>query len=305
MEIDQDGLRTLSAVLREGTFEAAAIALHVTPSAVSQRIKALELAVGRVVVRRTKPIEATRDGEILVRLAKQWELLATEASAELVGARPTSDDDGDRDLPRIPLPIAANADSLATWLLPVLAEFHREHAVAVEVIRDDESRTSEYLRSGHAVAALTSVPTKVRGYQTLPLGAVRYHPVATPEYLARWMPDGPTERALARAPMVQFDRSDRLQREVLGLLTDAVADPPTVYIPASTEYHRAIEHGIGWGAAPHVQIADALAAGRLVRFTNRSLDVGLYWQTPKLHSPLVSALTELIAAAAQQHLRPR
>ncbi|MCZ4537646.1 LysR family transcriptional regulator, partial [Gordonia terrae] len=42
MDISQEGLRTLAAVLREGTFDAAATALHITPSAVSQRIKALE-----------------------------------------------------------------------------------------------------------------------------------------------------------------------------------------------------------------------------------------------------------------------
>lgn len=50
VEPGQDSLLTLAAVVREGTFDAAAEALHITPSAVSQRIKALEAQVGRVVV---------------------------------------------------------------------------------------------------------------------------------------------------------------------------------------------------------------------------------------------------------------
>ncbi|NED62470.1 transcriptional regulator ArgP, partial [Streptomyces sp. SID10244] len=91
----------------------------------------LETSVGRVVLRRTKPATATPDGEVLVRLAKQWELLLEETRAELIGSGT------DEDSARIHLPIAANADSLATWFLPVLAQMHHEHPVAIEVVRDD------------------------------------------------------------------------------------------------------------------------------------------------------------------------
>ncbi|NDK88594.1 LysR family transcriptional regulator ArgP [Gordonia desulfuricans] len=301
MEIGQDALQTLSAVLREGTFEAAATVLHITPSAVSQRIKALERSVGRVLVRRTKPVRATRDGEVLVRLAEQWELLVTEAGQELAGS---ADGPPGTDRPLVHLPIAANADSLATWLLPALADFHRNHAAAVEVRRDDESRNSEYLRTGEVLGALTSIPDRIRGCRVQPLGSMRYLPVATPDFLATWMPDGPTDAALARAPMMLFDRSDQLQRDVLRILTDTPGDPPGVYIPGSVEYHRAIELGMGWGAAPTVQIAGALADGRLVRFTDRHVDVPLYWQYWTVSSPLLTALTDYIADAAATHLDP-
>ena len=61
-DIDLSQLRALAAVVDEGSFDAAASALHLTPSAVSQRIKALEQSAGRVLVRRTKPTEATEAG---------------------------------------------------------------------------------------------------------------------------------------------------------------------------------------------------------------------------------------------------
>ena len=64
-----DQLSALAAVVHEGSFDAAAQRLHVTPSAVSQRIKALEQQVGRVLVLRTRPCRPTDDGEVLVRLA--------------------------------------------------------------------------------------------------------------------------------------------------------------------------------------------------------------------------------------------
>ncbi|WP_448630212.1 LysR family transcriptional regulator [Cellulomonas soli] len=55
-------LDALAAVVAEGSFDAAARRLHVTPSAVSQRIKALEQLVGHVLVQRSRPCRATVAG---------------------------------------------------------------------------------------------------------------------------------------------------------------------------------------------------------------------------------------------------
>lgn len=300
MQLDQ--LRALLAVIDTGTFDAAAGVLHVTPSAVSQRIKALESAAGRVLLRRTKPATATPDGEVLVRLAKQWELLLAETRAEFVGA-PDDDDLPLVERPRVHLPVATNADSLATWLLPVLARFHREHAVAVEVFRDDETRSSTLLRTGDVLAAVTSEPLAIRGCALQSLGTMRYLPVATPEFIDTWLPDGPDADALARAPMVQFDRNDHIQRNISAALAGRPVDPPAVYIPASTEYHRAVALGIGWGAVPVVQIADALDTGRVRLIADHHIDVPLYWQHWKLSSPLLQTLTTSVVDGAARVLQ--
>lgn len=71
MALDSGQLAALQAVVDEGSFEAAARALHITPSAVSQRIKALEQAAGQVLVRRTRPCQPTEAGRPLVELASQ------------------------------------------------------------------------------------------------------------------------------------------------------------------------------------------------------------------------------------------
>ena len=94
-----------------GSFDAAAARLHVTPSAISQRIKALEQRVGQVLVVREKPCTATAAGIPLLRLAAQTALLEAEALAEMGGGEVT--------LPRIAL--AVNADSMATWFTGVFA----------------------------------------------------------------------------------------------------------------------------------------------------------------------------------------
>lgn len=61
-DLPLDQLRTLAAVIDAGTLDAAAQSLRLTPSAVSQRLKALEQGAGRVLVQRTKPARATESG---------------------------------------------------------------------------------------------------------------------------------------------------------------------------------------------------------------------------------------------------
>ncbi|MGW6706424.1 LysR family transcriptional regulator [Streptomyces sp. NPDC054956] len=81
-ELPVDQVRTLLAVIDEGTFDAAAAALHVTPSAVSQRVKALEQRTGRVLLMRTKPVRATESGEVVVRFARQLARLERDPTSE-------------------------------------------------------------------------------------------------------------------------------------------------------------------------------------------------------------------------------
>ena len=163
--MDAVQLATFQAVVDEGSFEAAARALHVTPSAVSQRIKALEQTVGQVLVRRVKPCTATTAGEALVRLASQTALLEREALATARG-----DLTGDRTR----ISIVVNADSLYTWFLPALTDLPYQF----DLHQDDEDYTADLLRAGTAMAAVTSQQVPVQGCRAEALGAMRYLAVA-------------------------------------------------------------------------------------------------------------------------------
>jgi DNA-binding transcriptional LysR family regulator len=80
---DRAQLAALSAVVDTGSFESAARELHLTPSAVSQRVRSLENVAGAVLVRRTRPCVATSAGEHLVRLARQVAELEADTEAVL------------------------------------------------------------------------------------------------------------------------------------------------------------------------------------------------------------------------------
>lgn len=298
-QIDPVALRTLAAVIRFGTFEAAARELHVTPSAISQRIKALETRVGRVLVHRVKPISATEAGDVLVRLATQVELLEREAVAELVEAGEA----GDEDTPYASVPIAVNADALYTWLIDALVTVQRAHRVTFEVVREDQSRTTERLRRGDVMAAITSEPRPVPGCRVVRLGRLRYVAVATPEFMAAHLPDGATAADLAKAPIVAFDRNDTLQHDFLRKVTRRHLAPPVTWIPSVREFDNAVRRGMGWGMIPIGQAGDDLASGRLVELhPGRHSDVPLYWQHWRLGSAVVADLTEAVVASAREWL---
>src|SRR3954470_9280133 len=163
MELAQ--LQALDATVREGTLEAAARALHLTPSAISQRLRALEVATGRVLLVRSKPVRLTDSGRAVLRLARQVALLTAEAAVELGGS--------DGAVPR--LPIAINADSLATWVLPALAPLAGEHAF--DLHREDQENTAALLRAGRVMPAVTADAEPVPGCSVTRLGGMRYRPM--------------------------------------------------------------------------------------------------------------------------------
>src|SRR5664280_1563431 len=131
MDIQLGQLRALVAVIDAGTLEAAAADLRVTPSAVSQRLKALETTLGRTLLQRTKPVAPTRSGEVVVRLARQLDLLAADALRELGS-------DGGDPATGVSIALVVNADSLATWALSPLVEVSGRIGITAEITREDQ-----------------------------------------------------------------------------------------------------------------------------------------------------------------------
>ncbi|WP_020658446.1 ArgP/LysG family DNA-binding transcriptional regulator [Amycolatopsis benzoatilytica] len=289
-DLPLDQVRTLLAVVDEQSFDRAAAVLHVTPPAVSQRVKALEQRIGRVLVLRSKPVRLTDSGEVLVRFARQLTRLEADTRAELgLGGpgEPTT------------LPIAVNADSLATWFLPALQAVPAEPPISFDLRSDDEGYTDSLLREGLVMAAITATPHPVQGCSVRRLGTMRYRAVASAAFASRWL-DGPLAERLPAAPTVLFDRKDDLQDGFLRRLTRRRL-PTRIrhYIPASVSFADAVAAGLGWGMVPELQ----LAGRNLVELApERPMDVALYWQQWKLDSPPLAAVADAVAAAARREL---
>lgn len=288
MDLPAPQLTTLLAIVEHGTFDAAARALDLTPSAVSQRVRALEAAVGRVVVQRTTPCRPTAAGEVLVRLARQQTLLAAEAARELGDAGGT-----------LELPVGVNADSLATWFAAVVTEAAGWDGVALRLAVEDQDWSTDLLRRGEVLGVVTSEPSPVQGCRVTPLGAMRYRPAAAPALAERWRRGRGHD--WGRMPVVVFNEKDSLQHDAL---TARGVEPGVVHrVPNSHDFLAAIRAGLGWGMLPEQQLRPGLADGTLVRLGGPHVDVPLHWMRWRLASPALDRLGEAVGAAAVRSLR--
>lgn len=288
MQFDPAHLETLLAIAEEGSFDGAARRLHVTPSAVSQRVRALERAAGQVLVRRATPAEVTEAGAPLMRLARQLRLLTDEAAVAL----------GQDHV--VELAVAVNADSLATWFRPVLAAVAREQGKALRLFVEDESHSHDLLRRGEALAAVTSEPQPVQGCSVESLGILRFHPAIAPWLLEHHR----RGRGLdwQTAPMAVFNEKDSQQDNLLA--AHGVGRPPIVHrVPSSADFAEAVRCGLGWGMLPEPQFTPLLEQGEIVRLPGaKPVGVPLHWQRWRLDSPALDALSETVRAAAQTGL---
>ena len=290
-----DHLQTLVVLIEEGTFEAAARRLQVTPSAVSQRVKAMEQSTGQILVQRTNPVLSTPAGDVALRYGRQVMLLEDETVKALDGSR--------RDRDSVSIPVAVNADSLATWFLEALAQMPEGSEVVFDIHREDQEHTTSLLREGKVMAAVTSTPEAVQGCRSERLGTMRYLAVCSPAYAERWLDGEASVDRLAGKPVVNFDRKDDLQHRFYREATGKAPSSPRHYVPTSIDYGRAIKLGLGWGLLPEDQCLTEIADGELLELAPElPVDVPLYWQRWSLSSPLLDSLSQVVRSVAAGHL---
>lgn len=293
MSLDYDAVAAFTAVLNTGSFAGAARALGLTQPAITQRIKLLEDRVGTVLIRRGRPCTATEAGARLLQHAEEVGLLEKTLSRDLAGLGP----DPDR-----PLRIAVNADSLATWALPALAQ---AAGFLFDITVDDQDHSADLLRAGEVMGAITSHGRAIAGCDLHPLGALEYAVTCTPEFAERWFRDGVTPDALTKAPCLTFNRKDRLQRDWAAAIGGARLSVPTHYLPTTQGITEAIRLGLGWGANPVALFRPYLDSGELVELVpGRRFATPLFWQVSRQAAPALLTLTRALKRHATGHLQP-
>lgn len=289
---DLEQLKTFVAVLEEGTFDAAAEKLFVTPSAISQRIKSLETIVGRVLLQRIKPIAPTESGKELLLLAKEVVLLTNEFEDRLDKTSTNKNQS---------IPIAVNADSLGTWMIPALAK--ASEFANFEVHREDEEFSTELLRDGTVMAAVTSSSKTIQGCKIRKLGTMRYRPMATADFVKKWFPNGPTTESIRNAPVIIFDKKDEMQNRYINKFVRGKVNPPCHYIPSTSDYSSAVLASMGWGYISDMQFETLTKRQSLVELeSGSSVKTTLYLQQWKLSSETLNSAMSVICKYAKDNL---
>lgn len=293
MRLDPNQLAALAAILRHGSFDAAATHLSVTPSAVSQRIKALEDHVGLALIRRGAPCTGTPAGSRLARHAEDIGLLEAQLRRELAL------DAGESE---VRVRIAVPADTLSTWFIDAMAAVD---GMLFDLVIDDQDHSADWLRRGEVSAAISIGGQIVPGCDATRLGKLRYLPTASPEFVQRWFAEGVSGRTLARAPCLTFNQKDLLQKAWIEQQTGRRISPPTHFLPSSHGFVDAAAAGLGWGMNPEPLARPAIKDGSLCEIApDAPLDVPLTWQVGRILAPALAPLTAAIKTAASRVLAP-
>ncbi len=288
--MDYKLLAALVAVVEQAGFERAALALGLSQSAVSQRIKLLESRVGAPVLFRTAPPAPTPAGQRLLNHMQQVRLLERDLLEEL-----PMDEEG---VARTRLRIALNADSLATWWATAVAPLCEEQGLLLDLLTEDQDVGLRRMRSGEVAACVCASPVPVAGARSLPLGNMRYLAVARADLLERHFPPGWDAQAWALAPAIVFGPDDQLQHRFLAACGYA-GEFPYHLCPSSEGFVRMLRAGMGWGMVPALQIREELQSGLLREIMpGQAVEVALYWHYWRNGGRLLEQLTSQLAQAA-------
>ncbi|MEM9970607.1 MAG: LysR family transcriptional regulator ArgP [Pseudomonadota bacterium] len=299
MDFDYDSLVVLAAVVRTGSFEAAAKSLNVTQSAVSQRIKQLEDKVGSILILRGRPCTATEDGQLLCQHVEQVMLMRHELTEQFSAREKAAADQA------VAVRIAVNSDSLATWFPEVIHRAADELNLRLEVIPDDQEFTEERLRSGDALAIVTSSDKTIPGCRNFALGSMDYMAVASTAYAERYLADGITLSSAAASPSIRFDRKDTLPQQWMVMAFGDTAALSSHYVPSYEGHLLCCRDGIGWAMMPRETVGPLVDSGELVEVVpDVTVRLPLFWQSRSQSNTVLQRLSDVVAAVATERLLP-
>jgi len=290
--LDYRQVEAFAAVVEEGGFEKAAKRLHLTQSAVSQRVKLLEENTGRILLVRTSPPRPTDSGQAVLRHYRQVLRLEDDLSCGI----------GERRGPFTSLPVAVNADSIATWFHPAVRTFMQTRPVLLDLRVEDQDKTHTLLRDGDVLGCVSSRAEPFQGCRVSYLGTMRYRLVGAPEYRDRWFPDGPSFESANMAPVLIFNRHDTLHEQLFARAFKTQPTPPAAYAPSASKFPEFIAAGTVSGMIPDEQSRPLLASGVLVDLLPTvTVDVALHWHCWNIDSPLLEDFgRELLAGARRE-----
>lgn len=289
--LDYKGIEALFAVQNLQSFEGAAKKLHITQSAISQRIKALESYYGEPVLIRTLPYRLTNLGKLLIGHYRQISLLEENFRQQHSLAI---------EAPRFSL--ALNRDSLETWFLHLIGKVPIFQDIILEIIADDQELTLDYLKNGLVSACLSTTEKEISGGRVQFIGNMEYFLVASPSFKRRYFSNKDIKDSLYHAPAIKFDKNDQLHERYLEKYYAFNATQINYQIiPSVRGFKQFAMLGYGYGLIPKIDIINELDRGELIKLSEYAWNIPLYWHYWTVHSKFYQQInSEIIRYAIEE-----
>lgn len=292
--IDYRGLEALYTVLQMQSFEAAAKKLHITQSAVSQRIKTMEHYFGEPLLIRTLPYQATELGAQLLghftRITMLEDVLYSQLKAK-------------EKLPHIS--IAVSRDSLETWLMKIIEENAIFDKFFLEITADDQEVTLSYLKKGLVSACMSTEGKAIPGCQVNFLGYLDYVLVATPRFKEHYFSNHNHKANLLNAPAVIFDIQDKLHDRYLQHFFKITSEKINYHkIPSVNGFKQFALQGYAYALIPRIDIVQELKAKKLIcLYPNKIWEMPIYWHSWAVEPDIYKTFNKTIIEKAKGKLR--
>ncbi len=293
--IDYRNLEALAAVVDEKGFERAGNALHITQSAVTQRIRQLEDFTGQILLIRSQPPAPTEAGRELLEHFRKVQVLEQEFS-ERTGMIETHQN------PHISL--AVNADSLATWFSDVLSRYYAFHSGFLDMKSADQDVTHTLMVSGEVMGCISTVSTPFRGCRSTFIGNMTYRFVSTRSFAERYFPQEMDEASFQEAPKLSFNKDDGLLSQWASrFFPRADSFHNSHLVPSSDQFPILIRQGEVCGMLPDFQFEAYKEPYELVDLSKGyPVSTPLYWHRWSIQSSELDLLTAIIQEVADERL---
>jgi len=289
--LDYKGLEALYTVQELQSFEEAAKKLHITQSAISQRIKNLEILYGQPLLNRTLPYRATSLGQQLIGHFTRICLLESELEKQLSAVNKPS------------IAIALNRDSLETWFMDVIKKTDIFNQIALKVIADDQEKTLEYLKTGQVSACLSTSEKEIMGGKVQFLGDMEYVLAGSPEFVNQHFMKANPKECLAKAVALKFDHHDTLHERYMEKFFGLNGKELNYHIlPSVLGFKQFVLLGYGYGLIPKIDIVNELKKKQLVKVYDKTWKIPLYWHYWEVESSLYRKFNEEMIQHAKHRL---
>ena len=288
--IDYSALRAIQAVIDNQSFERASRSLNISQSAVSQRIQNFESYLGRKLLIRTAPYKPTETGEVYLSLLRK----VTSLEDNLLTIEENS--------PTVK--IAINRDSLDLYFLKVLSDPEVSKLVTLEIIASYQDNTLKYLKSGQVDMCISSQKKALPNHSSIYLGDMIYSLVCSPEFFKIYFQNGVNKKSLANAPLVVFDKYDKVQHSYLQESFKLQTFKKINLMPSVPSFKKAILGGFGYGLLPVIDIRRELKNNQLIQMNPaKDFSVPLFLHQWEYQLEHIKKFNEKILAAAKVLVR--
>ncbi|WP_462170883.1 LysR family transcriptional regulator ArgP [Pseudoalteromonas xiamenensis] len=288
-------LQAFSAVAKLQNFELAARHLHITQSAVSQRIRHLEEYVGQTLIVRTTPLRLTEAGFKVLQHVQKLELLENQLERDLNFEHKSGP---------INFTIGVNADSLSTWFWQALEPLLKTYHYTFDLVKADQDQTINLMKQGLTQAVVTTHPTPLQGAKSVYLGKMIYLLVASPAFIEQFFQKGVTKQTLKVAPTAIYDRDDDLTFDFMEKYFDVSQEHvPYHTFPSVESFERLVLADAGYALIPELQAARYLASGELISLApEKTMPVPFYLHHWQLNNDELNHVIETITHAGRRLL---